>query len=1020
LSVSVFQEVHRSTLRLESQPRFTANMLIWIAARYWCIKPHVLKHPDYTRTRIHQLVERIGERVYPERMPVTDLTVAGPVERISYQEAQGLTGFGPAKLGDSFGPLWATHWFRGRVTVPDAWAGTRVDVLWDSQSEAALWLEGRSAQGLNMTQGDRPDAILCDRCKGGETIEFQVEMACNVKFGAPGGDTHGRSPFVLRRCEIGRFDPQAWELFWDVYVLSKLEAELAKEDGASDKPWRGLLLSELNRFGNVFELDDRQTWNEAWPIVRALYEHRNAGRVMELSVIGHAHIDTAWLWPLAETHRKCERSFSSATTYMRDYPEYRFACSQAYQYAVIKQRNPELYARIQKCFAAGQFVSVGGTWIEPDCNIPSGESLCRQFIFGQRFFQREFGRRCKEFWNPDVFGYNGQLPQIMRLAGITRFLTQKLSWNRFNKPAHHNFTWRGIDGSEVLTHFPPSDAYNAMTPESNRNEITWLRANLQNYRDHDRAHEAIMLYGFGDGGGGPTKGMLEVIRRAADLQGLPRTTQRSSDEFFSRLERDATDLPVMVGELYFEYHRGTYTSQAAVKRNNRRAEQLLHDVEFLAAVSGQPYPRAEINSLWETLLLNQFHDILPGSSIREVYADSAQQFAEFFERAKKLFPTGTMPINTTGFQRAEVVECDGKLTFVEAPPFGPGRSGSTTDAVKFSQDNDRLVLENTSLRAVFTDGGRLISLTRGGREAIEGEANMFELYEDWPTAFDAWDIDPFHLETRHPCAPAKRWEVVRHDPLRVELRFDYAIGTASQLTQIVRLDAGARRLEFHCDADWQESHKLLKVAFPVCIQAMNATYEMQFGHVERPTHYNTSHDLARYEVPMHRWFDFSEHGFGFAILNDCKYGGSTYGHTMRLSLLRAPKSPDFSCDIGRHQFAFAVMPHTGNWREAGVVAEAYRFNQPIRSGWLPEAFASVDDPNLVLDTIKKAEDSDAIVLRFYECHGARGTAQVQLMRSFQRAVHCNILEDDAEPARLAGRHLTLDYRPHQIISLKLI
>ncbi|MDA0578769.1 MAG: glycosyl hydrolase-related protein, partial [Verrucomicrobia bacterium] len=833
------------------------------------------------------------------------------------------------------------------------------------------------------------------------------------------------SPYHLRRCDIARFDSQAWDLYWDAFVLSHLEAELAADAGVSDRAWQGLLLAELNRFCNTLDLEERATWEPSRAILSALYAHPVAGRTLELSVIGHAHIDTAWLWPLAETDRKCERTFSSATAYMRDYPEYRFACSQAYQYNVIKQRNPDLYARIQQAVTAGQFVPVGGTWIEPDCNIPSGEALCRQFLFGQRFFEAEFGRRCREFWNPDVFGYNGQLPQIMRQSGIARFLTQKLSWNRFNKPKHHTFTWRGIDGSEVLTHFPPSDTYNALGDcWGGKSELSWLRHNLREFRDHDRSNEAIMLYGFGDGGGGPTKAMLEIIRRANNLEGLPRTVQRTSDDFFDRLEKNIVDRPLLIGELYFEYHRGTYTSQALVKRNNRRAEQLLHDLEFLATAGAAPYPRAEINALWRTLLLNQFHDILPGSSIKQVYADSAEQFSAFFQAGEKLLPAGKTPINTIAFTRAEVVTQGDKLAFIEAPAYGPGQVTATTDAVSISTPDNTLVLESAHLRATFTTGGRLLSLLHKPtqRESLAGEANLFELYDDHPTQFDAWDVDPYHLETRQPCSPATSHSIVRRDALRAEIRFTYTIGKASSITQTVRLDAGAQRLEFHCEADWHESHRMLKVAFPIRALAQNATYEMQFGHVERPTHYNTPYDLARYEVPMHRWFDFGEHGFGVAILNDCKYGGSTFDNTMRLSLLRAPKAPDPDCDMGQHHFAFAVMPHAGNWRDAGVVAEAYRFNNPLRflaAPGLTATFASVDNPNLILETIKRAEDSDAVILRFYEAHGARGEATVTLSRDFKTATRCNILEDDGDPLPLAGRTLRVTYSPHELISVKL-
>src|SRR5271170_2266674 len=438
------------------------------------------RYNDYTQGRIRQLVQQIAGRIYDQHLPIEDLLVAGPTDRITYSAAQELQGFHHAKLGDQFGPHWATFWFRARVQVPTEWKGARVDLLWDSQSEATLWIDGKSVQGLNMTHGDRPDAILLEAARGGETLSFQIEMACNTKFGnapfvGPPRPTPLLSPYYLRRCDIARFNARAWDIYFDALTLIGLYDQLHRDGDASQKSWAGLLLSELNRFCNEFDIDEQSTWPAAHKILRELYRNTDGTRQLEISAIGHAHIDTAWLWPLAETHRKCERTFSTATTYMRDYPEYRFACSQAYQYAEIKKRNADLYSRIKQRIQSGQWIVVGGTWIEPDCNIPSGESLCRQFLFGQRFFHREFGVRCKEFWNPDVFGYNGQLPQIMNLAGIRRFLTQKLSWNRMNKPEHHTFTWQGIDGSEVLAHFPPADSYNVFMYEPGHSHVTWLR-----------------------------------------------------------------------------------------------------------------------------------------------------------------------------------------------------------------------------------------------------------------------------------------------------------------------------------------------------------------------------------------------------------------------------------------------------------------------------------------------------------------------------------------------------------------
>ena len=992
----------------------------------------VLRHADYSRERIRQLAGRIGDRIYPERTAVGDLRVAGPTQRISYAQAQELREFMPATVGDRFGPAWSTHWFRASFHVPEGWKGRRVDLLWDSQSEATLWVDGNSLQGLNMTQGDRPDAILLDRAQGGEKLNVQIEMACNGKFGASANEGKGlnfsEGAYQLRRCEIARFDPRAWELYFDLITLHDLYQELLRDGDVSERSWAGLLLSELNRFCNTIDLDEEKTWPEAAQILKELCRNTNPSRQFELSAIGHAHIDTAWLWPLAETHRKCERTFSTATAYMRDYPEYRFACSQAYQYSVIRQRNPDLYERIRHAVTRGQWIIVGGTWIEPDCNIPSGESLCRQFLFGQRYFQREFGVRCKEFWNPDVFGYNGQLPQIMRLCGATRFLTQKLSWNRFNKPEHHTFTWQGIDGSEVLAHFPPADSYNAMMDQRGWTDVTWLRSNTKLYKDHDRAHHGLMLYGYGDGGGGPTKPMLETLRRARDLQGLPRTAQRSSDEFFDLLEKDLTDRPVQVGELYFEYHRGTYTSQALVKRNNRKAEAMLHDLEFLASASSKPYPREAINELWELLLLNQFHDILPGSSIKEVYEESSRQFRDLFEQGEKLIDSiagrGKTLVNTTSFERCDVVERDGKLQFVRALPYAAAQPADASDRVAIEQKSGSFILSNKHLVATFRTGGQLASLVHRdtGRQALAGDGNVFETYDDKPTNFDAWDVDPFHLETRKPVPPAHSAAITLSDPLRAELTFDQKIGNHSSLRQTVRLDAGSRKIEFHCQVLWQESQTMLKVAFPVNVRSMNATYEMQFGHVERPTHYNTSFDLAKYEVPFHKWFDLSEHGFGCAVLSESKYGGSTFGNTMRASLLRAPVSPDPTCDRGRHYFAFALLPHASGWRDAGVVAEGFAFNAPLRAvaDAPAKSFVSTDDPNLVIDTIKKSEDGDALVVRLYECHGARGMARLKVASRFTKATLCNVLEEPlGDDAKLGGGTVEVEYTPHQIISIML-
>lgn len=996
----------------------------------------MLQHPQYTRNRVRQLTDRFQGRVYRQTVPLARVEVSPPVGRIGFEEGRALT-YRPAKLGEQFGPLYTTFWFRVQAAVPAAWRGERVDLLWDTHSENTLWIDGRSIQGLNHSGPDqeRTDATLLEQAAGGETLELYLEMACNNIFGNGGKPLpEHRSPFYLDRAELGLFDPLAWGIYHDLLVLTQLEAEQADGPADLDKTWGGKLLFELNRFANAVDEADRATWEPARQILTDLLKVRNAELTHELSAIGHAHIDTAWLWPLAETHRKCTRTFSTQTRYMDRYPEYKFACSQAYQYAVIKRENPDLYARIQAKAKAGQWIPVGGSWIEPDCNIPSGESLCRQFLFGQRFFEREFGSRCKEFWNPDVFGYNGQLPQIMQQAGITRFLTQKLSWNAFNKPMHHTFHWEGIDGSQVLAHFPPADTYNAVCT------IPQMRRHVRNYKDSDRSRDAYYLFGYGDGGGGPTQTMLETLRRTRDLQGVPRAQIRTSDEFFTRLENDIDDVPVVVGELYFELHRGTYTTQARTKQGNRKSEVLLHDIEFLAAVAKRlgkaDYPRQTINAMWQLVLLNQFHDILPGSSIREVYEVTERDYETVQTQGEPLRTSaadalaegdGATPINTLSFPRAEVAERpDGSLAFVEAPAYGFGQVTRAPGKVSLSEADDQITLENDKLKAVLAADGRLLSLTHkaSGREALAQPGNVLELYDDQPTNWEAWDVDPYHLETGRPCPPATACRTrATDDGLRAEVTFDRELGDGkSTMTQTVRLDAGGAHLSFHCEVDWQASQKMLKVAFPVDVRAMNATYEMQFGSVERPTHFNDALALAKYEVPGHRWADLAEHGFGVALLTESKYGYSTHQNTMRISLLRAPKNPDPVADIGHQVFSYAVYPHAGTWQTGGVVAEAMRFNtlvQWAKGSAAPRSFFEVDDANLVLDTIKLAEDSDALVLRFYEAHGGRGTAKVKINLPVSKAVTCNILEDEGETVALNDGTLELPYRPYQVLSVKV-
>ncbi|MDH7570868.1 MAG: glycoside hydrolase family 38 C-terminal domain-containing protein, partial [Armatimonadota bacterium] len=681
------------------------------------------------------------------------------------------------------------------------------------------------------------------------------------------------------------------------------------------------------------------------------------------------HIDVAWLWPLRETVRKCSRTFATALRYMQKYPEYRFGQSQPQLYAFTREHYPALYQRIKEAVQAGRWEPVGAMWVEADCNIPSGESLVRQVLHGKRFFMEEFGVETEILYLPDVFGYSAALPQILKKSRVHYFMTQKISWNQFNKFPHHTFWWEGLDGTRIFSHFLPADTYNGVfTPEE-------LRRAERNFRDSDRASSWLYLFGYGDGGGGPTAEMLEAAKRVKDLDGVPRVEQEFARDFFRRAAAEAKDLPVWVGELYLELHRGTYTTQAHNKRMNRRCEFLLRDAEFLSAIrpgglSG--YPREALDRCWKLVLLNQFHDVIPGSSIGWVYEDSRRQYDEvartghsIVEDALKALSASidaaglSHPVvvwNTLSRPGREVVSYpleehapgsvvsargerwpvqvvegeDGRraLFVAEVPPCGYAvydlssaeAGGSEFDSVTVGDG----YLENGVLRVEWDGRGLLTRVfdKRCGREVLAAgaAANLFQLFDDRPNNWDAWDVDVFYAETGRDLTEVAGIRIVERGPVRGAVEFCRHFGNSS-IRQVMRLSSGSARLDFVTEVEWHESNALLKVAFPVAINASRATYEIQYGHVERPTHINTSWDMARFEVVGHKWADLSEGDYGVALLNDCKYGYDVRGNVLRLSLLRAPKNPDPNADMGRHLFTYALYPHPGDVRLGAVVAE---------------------------------------------------------------------------------------------------
>ena len=653
--------------------------------------------------------------------------------------------------------------------------------------------------------------------------------------------------------------------------------------------------------------------------------------------IGHCHIDTCWLWPWAETKRKIARSWSNQCDLMDRYPEHRFTCSQAQQYKWLEQLYPILYDRVKAKVKKGTFQPIGGSWVEHDTNMPSGESLVRQFLYGQRFFESHFGERCTTFWLPDTFGYSSQLPQLCRLAGMSRFFTQKLSWNNINNFPHTTFNWVSLDGSQVLCHMTPAETY---TAEAHFGDV---KRSVSQHKSLDQDNTSLLVFGKGDGGGGPTFQHIEKLRRCRGISDkiglLPRVKMGDSvDDFFARLEKKAaegTKFVTWYGELYFELHRGTYTTQANNKWNNRKSEIMLHDVEYLATMatikdSSYRYPKKDIDDMWENVLLCQFHDCLPGSSIEMCYDDSDALYAEVFKTGQRVLKGALATlgfsmdyegkgdltaINTLPWPRAEIMKLpeggrlkDSGYALVKGGQ-GIARvqvlSDSSESTASVKKIKDGVFLLTNKHFKVTVDGGCITSLIdlQADREVVAkgGKASQLVIFDDKPLYWQAWDVEVYHLESREVLPPGTT-EIAEHGPHKVSVVTETKISANSWVKTTISLSASIGSqpayVEMESEVEWRENMKFLKVEFPVDITNTEASYETQYGIIRRPTHYNTSWDMAKFEVCCHKWADLSEFGYGVSILNDSKYGFATCGNMMRLSLLRAPKAPDAHADMG--------------------------------------------------------------------------------------------------------------------------
>ncbi len=1030
------------------------------------------------------LAERIRPAQYGASAPFVVTAYTVPGEPVSFDDvmlAMVDGKFDPFEIGTAYGKAWSTTWFHFVGQVPLEWEGTTVEARIDLgfgrapgfQAEGLVWGPAGPLRAINPLNHAIP---LLQTARGGEQFEFLVEAAANPMVGGPGfAPTPLGDPltlpntllYSLKRAELAVFHPEVAELVVDLEVLGDLVKELAL-----DAPRRPQITVAIGRALDALDLEDvPSTASAARAELADVLSRRAVPSAHRVSAIGHAHIDTAWLWPLRETVRKCARTFSNVLDLMTREPELKFVCSQAQQHEWMRELYPSIFAGMQEQAAEGRFIPVGGMWVEADTNLPSGESLARQFLLGQRFFHEHYGRICEEVWIPDVFGYPASLPQIFKLGGAQWFLTQKLSWNKQNRMPHHSFWWQGIDGTRMFTHFPPVDTYNvSMMPAE-------LAHAERNFADHGGATMSMAPFGYGNGGGGPTREMMDRFRRMRDLEGLPTIAIESPAEFFENAIDDYADAATWVGELYFEMHRGTYTSQAKTKLGNRRAEVLLGEVELWStlaeAKTSSPYPSAELEQAWRQVLTLQFHDIIPGSSIAWVHDDAEATYEAASQTLRGLRGRALAALtstvggrvllaNSAPHPRAEVMTLgsgllsgssdpvddvtqrmhDGSIAFwTELAAMSVTGIDSTStlkapDAVTASVDDGCIVVANDLVEMTIDADGLITSFydRRADREVIiDGQrANVLELSADHPVEFDAWDLDEYFANNTMLLTAVDSIEIVDAGPLVVTVRVTRSF-SRSKVVQDIVMRSGSARVDIVNDVSWHENEKVLKVAFPVDVHADVAACEIQFGHVFRPTHASTNWDAAKFEVCAHRWVDMSENGYGVALLNDCKYGHDIHRGALRLTLLRAPNFPDPDADRGDHRFTYSLFPHLGDLVEGGVVAEAARLNQPIiavagnTAG--SAAIASVSavsssDPGVVVTAVKLAADGTGdVIVRCYESTGGRRAATLTTAFDSSSCLVTDFLEhelpDEAGSATWRNpQEVDVELRPFQILTLR--
>ncbi|KAF9516132.1 glycoside hydrolase family 38 protein [Hydnum rufescens UP504] len=1047
----------------------------------------------------------------------------------SFHEAMKQT-FREAKKHESFGPSLS-------LTIPAHWNKyERVQFEFDPGCEAMVYTtSGTPLQGITGGWGGerRVEYIIKPEQRAQGTFELVIESSCNGLFGVPWGDTINPPDwnryFNLDSADLVVPNMEAWRLMWDFNTLRQLSDALP-----GNTPLQNQALTVATDILNVFRYDDpstiaksrklaEQVLGEGWEKKADGVYNEGTGKI-HLWGIGHCHIDTAWLWPYSVTQQKVARSWATQVDLMDRYPEHRFTASSAQQWKWLEQLYPPLFERVKAKVLSGQFHPVGGSWVENDANMPSGEALARQLIYGQRFFQTRFGIRCNTAWLPDSFGVSGALPQIIREAGMERFFTQKLSWNNINVFPHTTFNWVGIDGTQVLCHMTPVDTYNAQA------NVDDIRRGMNNNKNIESSDTALLVFGNGDGGGGPLAQMLESLRRirAAGNQtrDIPLVGMGTSvDDFFDDVEKNSDEgrkLPNWHGELYLEFHRGTYTSHGIIKKGNRKSEILLREVELLTTLASLQkgsyvYPKGKIDDMWENLLLNQFHDVLPGSAIGMVYEDAERIYKDIAKQSDKLIkeaisvllpssfmlpledttltskiPRGRIitlntvhaprreivpislagPANLTRWLKDEVVQIskDGQTGYIMVDTPGgsvapvTGLFADSAGAHAFETKTGDFILKNSNIELKITNG-RIVSLydVQLERELIpENTTGGLVVFDDKPGYWDAWDVEWYHLQTAQPLQ-FESIKIVENGPAYASLESTVTLGASVIKVKIsitsstaTRRESSRSTIRFDAEVDWRQRHNFLKFEIPLNINNPEAIFDAAFGHVSRPTHRNTSQDLAKFEVCGHKYADLSEYGYGVAILSESKYGFAAEGNVIRISLLRSATAPDPEQDQGYNSFSWALLPHASHFYDSDVPIAAHFFNSPVHVLYAPQAvptgplaaaehhglFNVENAPNVILETVKRGDDDDhskktkqsSIVLRLYEAYGGHAHAKLHISAKLgvSKATLTNLLEDEGKSLELHSvpaadgtaeaedTILDLKFRAFQFITVKLI